>query len=390
MAATATPAQIAGELKSLAAELGFAAAGVAAAVEPTGFSKLVEWLDRGFAGEMHYFDTYRDVYAHPKGLMHDARTVFVLAYPYRTTAPAEAAPGQGRIARYAWGGDYHLLLRSKLKILGKRLKERVRGGRCRGVVDTAPLLEREFAQLAGLGWIGKNTLLLAPKAGSWFFLCAMITNLDLPLDGPFESSHCGTCTACLDACPTQAFVEPFVLDARRCISYLTIEHRGPIDPELRSGMGDWVLGCDVCQDVCPWNRMAPATSEPTLQARPGSDPLALAPLFDLSESQFAARFAETPLLRPGRRGMLRNAAIALGNQRRLEHVAPLEKGLHDEDAVVRGAAAWALGEVGAANKRLSEASNAIRTTLHARAAIEIEPLVQEEITGALARIDAAE
>ena len=223
--------------------------------------------------------------------------------------------------------------------------------RVRGVVDTAPLLEREFAQLAGLGWIGKNTLLLNRQLGSWFFLAALLTDQELDYDTPQETDHCGTCRACLDACPTTAFVEPYVLDATRCISYLTIEQRGPIATELRAGIGDWVFGCDVCQEVCPWNRRVPVTTEPAFVPDPSQDPLALAELFFLSDTDFRTRFRHTPLWRAKRRGLLRNAATVLGNQRAGEATTALLHGLRDDEPLVREASAWALSRIGGPDVR---------------------------------------
>jgi epoxyqueuosine reductase len=177
------------------------------------------------------------------------------------------------VARYAWGDDYHDLLRGRVNMLAAWLEARVPGCRTRGVVDSAPLAEREFAWLGGLGWFGKNTMLIDPQAGSFFFLTALLTDLELPADAPLQVDHCGSCTACLDACPTDAFVEPRVLDASRCISALTIEDHGTIAPALRPGMQDWIFGCDICQEVCPWTRHAPGSSEPTVQPRQGATTL---------------------------------------------------------------------------------------------------------------------
>ncbi|HEY1067820.1 MAG TPA: tRNA epoxyqueuosine(34) reductase QueG, partial [Pirellulales bacterium] len=235
-----SPHELAAALKGEAQRLGFAESGVCAAVAPSGWERFQEWLARGYAGEMHYLAERSEKYADPRTILAGARSVLVLALPYRTVEPTEPQVGEGRLSRYAWGADYHDVIHDRLHALcdyGRRLAP---GSAFRGVVDTAPLLEREFAQLAGLGWIGKNTLLLNKKLGSWFFLAAVLTDLDLPPDEPFETHHCGTCRACLDACPTQAFVEPFVLDARRCISYLTIELRGPVPTDLREGIGDWL------------------------------------------------------------------------------------------------------------------------------------------------------
>ncbi len=231
------------------------------------------------------------------------------------------------------------------------------------MVDTAPLFEREFAQLAGLGWVGKNTLLLNRNAGSYFFLAALLTDLELAYDAPHAADHCGTCTACLDACPTAAFPQPYVLDASRCISYLTIELRDAMPPELRPSVGDWLFGCDVCQEVCPWNREPPLPGReglgeefPTVAPHVGHDfesnvanlaevfqafaphptmnPVELAALFELTEDEFRRRFRRTPLWRPHRRGLLRNAAIVLGNQRDPAAINPLAKGLHDDEPIV--------------------------------------------------------
>ena len=194
------------------------------------------------------------------------------------------------------------------------LRDRVPEARVRGVVDTAPLLEREFAQLAGLGWVGKNTLLINRHEGSWFFLAALLTDIELVYDASQETDHCGICRACLDACPTAAFPRPYVLDASRCISYLTIELRDAVPDELRPGIGEWVFGCDICQDVCPWNSRSPVSQHAEFLPVGDRNPIDLIGLFDLDEAAFRERFRHTPLWRPRRRGILRNAAIVLGNR----------------------------------------------------------------------------
>ena len=252
-------------------------------------------------------------------------------------------PGRGRVARYAWGDDYHDLLRTRANALGQWLEERMPGFRTRGVVDSAPLAERDFAWLAGLGWIGKNTMLISPHAGSYFFLTAILTDLVLPTDTPLAVDHCGTCTACLDACPTNAFPEPRVLDANRCISALTIEHRGGVPRELREGMNTWVFGCDICQEVCPWNRHAPGSAEPTFQPRDGESTLDLADLLSLDDAGFRNRFKDSPLLRAKRHGLARSAAIVLGNRPHPPAFSALAAALRDAEPVVREAAVWALG-----------------------------------------------
>jgi epoxyqueuosine reductase len=225
------------------------------------------------------------------------------------------------------------------------VQEQVPGCRGRGVVDTAPLLERDFARRAGLGWFGKNTMLLNKRLGSYFFLGALLLDLELRPDAVHESSHCGTCTACLDACPTQAFGGPGVLDSRRCISYLTIELKGPVPEELRPGLGEWVFGCDVCQEVCPWNRKAPPGQEPALAPRPDLDPVDPEELLGLTEEQFRKRFRGTALMRSKRRGLLRNAALVLGNRGESAALPVLRGALNDPETLVREAAAWAIAQI---------------------------------------------
>jgi epoxyqueuosine reductase len=269
--------------------------------------------------------------------------------------------------------DYHDVIHPKLKQLCRLISDSMEAANARGIVDTAPLLEREFAQLAGLGWRGKNTLLLEKRLGSYFFLACVLVDVPLPVDRPHESAHCGSCTACLDACPTDAFPSPGVLDATRCISYLTIEHRSAIDPRLRSGIGDWVFGCDVCQEVCPWNR------KPARRAAAGSqqaplESLQLPPLFTMTEDQFRGLFRKTPLWRTRRRGILRNAAIVLGNQKNPGAIPALISGLSDVEPIVRGASAWALGQMG--GRQSLEA-------LQKQLALEEDASVREEIAAAI-------
>jgi epoxyqueuosine reductase len=250
------------------------------------------------------------------------------------------------VARYAWGPvDYHDLLRARLKRLAGWLTDRIPAARARGVVDTAPLLERAFAQLAGLGWVGKNSMLLDRDLGSWFFLAALLVDLELAYDPPYATDHCGTCTACLDRCPAGAFPKPYLLDARRCISYLTIEHRGSIPTALRGCVGDWLFGCDVCQEVCPWNNRVPASAEPDFGPWEEMNPVDLLPLFDLDDAAFRARFRKTALWRAKRRGLLRNAATVLGNQCAVIAIPTLKRGLTESDATVRAACRWALEQM---------------------------------------------
>jgi epoxyqueuosine reductase len=361
-------------LKSQAAELGFALVGVCPAVSPQGATRLREWLAAGYAGEMHYLANRASAYEHPNSVLDGVRSLLLLGLPYRTAEPAQCAPGQGKISCYAWGpADYHDVIHDKLHRLADYLRSVSPAAQVRGVVDTAPLLEREFAQLAGLGWVGKHTLLINRERGSWFFLAALLTDLELECDAPFAADHCGTCTACLDACPTDAFPSPYVLDATRCISYLTIELRDSIPHELREGLGEWLFGCDVCQDVCPWNRKAPITTEPAFQPQPEQNPVELRTLFTLDDAAFRARFRHTPLWRSKRRGILRNAAIVLGNQQDESALSALITGLSDSEPLVRGACAWALGRIG---------GELAREALATRLAIETDHEVRHEIQAA--------
>ena len=345
-------AELAESLRAESRALGFGLFGVAPAVEPTGYGQLQRWLEAGFAGEMNYFERRREAYAHPKHVLDGVRSLVLLGLDYNTGFPGRSVAGYGRVSRYAWGSvDYHNLIWEKLDQLQRWLEARVPGVVARGVVDTAPLLEREFAQLAGLGWRGKNTLLINPQRGSYFFLAALLTDLSLPLDAPFTPDHCGTCRRCLDACPTGAFPEPYVLDATRCISYLTIGLRSAIPDQLRAGVGDWLFGCDVCQEVCPWNRFTQLSDESDFLPRQAAGLEELVELLGLSEPEFRTRFRQTPLWRPRRRGLLRNAAIVLGNQRYEPAIGALCQALRDEEELVRGAAAWALGQIGGEQAR---------------------------------------
>jgi epoxyqueuosine reductase len=339
------------DLKTLAAELGFAAAGVTPAVAAPGVAQLHEWLARGYAGEMDYFAQRLAAYSDLNLVLEGARSLLVLAMPYRTEEPANELPsGAGRVSRYAWGDDYHRTLWDRMDPLCELIRARVPGAKARGVTDSAPLMEREFAQLAGLGWIGKNTLLLNRELGSWFFLAVVVTDVELSPDEPFAENHCGTCRACLEACPTDAFVQPYLLDATKCLSYLTIEVRGEIPAEQRGVFTDWLWGCDICQDVCPWNNKAPLSHDLAWQPTPGRTMPDLIELFSWDEERFRTEFRHTPLWRAKRRGLLRNAALLLGNQaaritdaaQKTRTIDALQKGIANEEDLIRNAAAWAL------------------------------------------------
>jgi epoxyqueuosine reductase len=321
---------------------------------------MCEWLDQGYAGEMEYMYRQAEARRHPDSILAEVRSVVMVGMNYK-----EGVEGQGsgvrtkktadnvtiaQVAQYARGQDYHHVLWKKLNRLLEWIQNHRPECEGRGVVDTAPLLERDFARRAGLGWFGKNTMLLNKRLGSYFFLGALLLDISLQPDASHDASHCGTCTACLDACPTQAFTEPGMLDSRRCISYLTIELRGSIPENLRDPMGNWLFGCDVCQEVCPWNRKAPPGLEPALQPSNDLTTINLLQLLSLSEEQFRQRFRGTALMRTKRQGLLRNAAIVLGNQGNLSALSTLRKALSDTDPVIREAAQWAIAKIEKTNE----------------------------------------
>ncbi|MGF1578070.1 MAG: tRNA epoxyqueuosine(34) reductase QueG [Gemmataceae bacterium] len=348
-------------IKAQAQELGFELVGIALATEAETYGVFRDWLSEGYAGEMTYLSKHGAAREHPRSIVPEVKSLVMVGMNYkppeelrrpvgveptRKREPELPAsrPNSGKVARYARGVDYHNLMWKRLDQLLEWLQGIVPECHGRGVVDTAPLLERDFARRAGLGWFGKNTMLLNKRYGSYFFLGALLLNIELTPDLAHGSFHCGSCTACLKACPTDAFVAPGKMDARRCISYLTIELRESVPLEFRPGMEDWVFGCDVCQEVCPWNRKAPSGVEPALQGQPGNDLLDLVELFELDEEQFRERFRGTPLTRPKRRGILRNAAIVLGNVGDESALPALER-LTREEPMIAEAAQWAIEEI---------------------------------------------
>lgn len=338
------PAALSRVIKQFAVELGFDLVGISRADQPETLSLFTRWFEAGYAGEMHYFERRISAYGHPSNVLPAVNSlIFVGLNYFSRDVDGDIDASTGRIARYAQSGtDYHNELRLRLQRMAAVLHERVPGCRTRAVVDTAPLLERDFARLAGLGWFGKNTMLINKRVGSFFFLGALLTDILIQPDEPHSTSHCGTCTRCLDACPTDAFVEPYVLDARKCIAYLTIELRDhPIPEELRPLMQDWVFGCDVCQDVCPWNRKATPSIDPVFGV---SQPrrLRLEDLLTLDTGEFRAEFGNTPIERSKRSGFVRNAAIAAGNSGDQRLVPILRELAVDDNLIVKEAAEWAL------------------------------------------------
>ncbi|MFN3190488.1 MAG: tRNA epoxyqueuosine(34) reductase QueG [Aureliella sp.] len=358
----ASARNFADQLKAKAAELGFELRGITAATTPNRLGAFHAWLEAGFHGTMEYLETRREAYSHPRHVLEGCRSILMLGIPYwhRDLESKRGALPAGKVARYASGeADYHDVIHAKLKSLKRWVLEQTPETQVRGVVDTAPLLEREFGELAGLGWTGKNTLLLNREYGSYFFLAALLLDCELPPDDAYPKSFCGTCTACLDHCPTDAFPSPFVLDASKCISYLTIEHRDLIENEIAERFDGWLFGCDVCQEVCPWNRkVTPTTNEITASEIP---PLEATDLLMLDKDAFRQRFRKTPFWRPRRRGMLRNALLSLATSEyelTEDHKSRCVDLLRDEEPLVRMAAGWLLKQ-----KNLIDWQTALHTAM---------------------------
>lgn len=337
---------LAARIKDWGRELGFDAVRIAAADLPGADETLAAWLAAGHHGEMDYMAAHGTKRSRPQELLPGTRSIILARMNYRPNATsAEENLRDGRrayVSRYALGRDYHKVLRQRLQKLAERMTTEIGPGGYRVFVDSAPVMEVELAARAGLGWRGKHTLLLDREAGSWFFLGEIYTDLPLPADPPV-SDHCGTCRACIDACPTGAIVAPYRLDARRCISYLTIELKGSIPEEFRPALGNRIYGCDDCQLCCPWNREAPTTRERDFAPRHGLDTATLIELFMMEKSAVAARLQGSAISRIGIERWRRNLAVALGNAPTSpEVIAALESGLDDESALVREHVRWAL------------------------------------------------
>ena len=374
-------------LQQEAHRLGFSRLGITSAEPPPRQDRFAQWLDQGFAGVMeNWLRRHLPLRSSPESLLPGTQSVIMLATDYDAkTVSSRESPNHGQIARYAVGRDYHDVLRSRLNHLGGWLEHAIPGCKTRGVVDSAPLAEREFAARAGLGWFGKNTMLIDQGAGSYFFLSGLLATVALPTHQPIEVDHCGTCTACLDICPTDALPQPRVLDATRCISALTTEDRGPVEGALRSHFGNWIFGCDLCQEVCPWNRHAPGTEDPELQAIENEEMPSLIELLRLDQAAFRKKFHDSPILRAKRVGLLRSAAIALGNHPSASGDVPAGLAslcgvLQDKEPVIRGAAAWALGQW---HYRMPEIAPTIVDALKARLAEEYDETVRQEIFSVL-------
>lgn len=369
------PDSVAEWLKSEARNQGFTLAGITTPEPPPHLEGYAAWLDSGRHGEMSYLATERGRggRADPRSLLPDCQSILVMAASY---APAAPSPGPVLIAAYARGDDYHTFLVARARAIVSRLQRRLdRPLAARVYTDTGPLLERELAQRAGLGWIGRNTCLISPLVGSMTLLVEILLDIALPADTPFVADRCGSCSRCVEACPTGCILPDRTIDARRCISYLTIEARGAMPRDLRRAVGSWLFGCDICQQVCPWNRrFSRPTTDAAFAPRASLHPPDLRPLLTPPTPDSTLSLRGSPLKRARRNGLARNAAVVAGNLRADEHLPALEQALlGDSEPMVRGHAAWALGERGDQTAR--------ELLRRARA--------QEADAGVLAEIDAA-
>ncbi len=365
-------------IREFAAEAGFDLVRFGPADPGPHGDRFAEWLEAGRAGEMDYLAQNAEKIRNPTSWAPGVRSAISLAYDYGTADPVRIEGG-GRIARYARGRDYHRFLGKATKRIRAFLEsEGVPHGDTKVGTDAVPILERALATRAGLGFLAKSSGVIAPAHGPYLFLSEVLTSLELPFDDP-ASGTCGTCTRCIDACPTSAIVAPHELDARRCLSYTTIELRGSIPTELRKAQGDWLFGCDVCLEVCPFTRHgrsgdADATLPPELQPHPAIESFALVGILELTEAEWEEQWVGTAIRRARRTGMRRNAAVVLGNLGDGEALPALERALADDDPIVRGHAAWAIGEI-------DPRSGALDARLRA----ENDETVVAELRGALAR-----
>jgi epoxyqueuosine reductase len=364
------------QIKEAAQRLGFELVGISPMRPAPHEQSFAQWLREGLAGNLDYMQRTESLRRDPRELVPWAVSIISVGMNYYSgySRPVESSESRGWISRYAWGDDYHNVMKGKLEALlesiGQFHDRNIQG---KAFVDSGPVLERDFAGIAGLGWIGKNTHLISPKKGSWFFLGELFVDLPLAYDRPIRD-RCGRCDLCLKACPTGAFVGPYVLDARRCISYLTIELKDWMPRSLRPLVGNHIFGCDICQEVCPYNVKALPTAEIAFQPRSGLHAPELIAFLSLSEAEFRQRFRASPILRAKRRGFLRNVAVALGNLKALDAVPALIRSLDDEESVVRGHVAWALGQIGA---------QTALDPLHRRLRAENDANVQEELRQAI-------
>ncbi len=375
--------ELSSKIKKRARELGFELVGVSSPEPVAHMDVYQDWIESGHHGEMRYLEGERALAArsNPKQLLPECKSILALGMPYSNPASApkknQSQKPEGRIAAYAWGEDYHEALKAPLVELVAYIEELNNGAvPNRWYTDTGPIMESEIAQRAGLGWIGKNSLLINPQKGSFFLLAEILLGIELVPDNAVVNDYCGSCTRCIEACPTDCILPNRSLDATQCISYLSIELKGSIPSEMRPQMENWVFGCDVCQEVCPWNiRFSAANTYADFAPRENMQRIDLEKEITLSPTEFNRKFKGNPVKRPKRRGYLRNVAVALGNAGQEGSVPELKKALlNEEEALVRGHAAWALGEIGGveAKKVLEQAR-----------VVEKDREVLEEINSAL-------
>lgn len=352
------------EIRDEARRLGFLLAGVTTPDPPLHYPVFENWLVQGRHASMDYLNTgrARTRRADPRLILPECKSILVLAIPYsdpklasgeieRTDEASDEAGPHGRIAAYAWGEDYHLVLPERLKALVRFIEKQVRHPVAnRWYTDTGPILERDLAQRAGLGWIGKNTCLINPRHGSYFLLAEILLDLQLEPDTPLTTDHCGTCTRCLDACPTQCILPDRTIDAGRCISYLTIELKEDIPEGLRASMGNWVFGCDICQEVCPWNRFAEPYGDPAFRARKDTVNPALIKELAITPAEFNRKFKNSPIKRSKRRGYLRNISVALGNHGSPRAIPSLKTIQKDPEPLLWEHTRWAIEQIRKRNK----------------------------------------
>lgn len=338
------------ELRAAALALGFADCRVARAGYAPHADALNTWLSEGRQASMEWMQRTAAERSDPSLVLPGVRSIVVLSTNYFHDAPP-VPESHGRIARYAWSDDYHEVIKPRLEALATMMDQA--GGQQRCFVDSGPVLERDWAAACGISWHGKSTMGIHPQLGTWFFLSVILTTLDFEADEPLPD-RCGRCTRCIDACPTQAITAPHQLDARRCISFLTIENKGPIPGEFRKAMGNRIFGCDDCLDACPWNRFAQASHDASLAARDDLRQIPLRDFLCLDDQQFKALFRNSPILRAKRRGFLRNVCVALGNVGTVEDLPALQSAVQDHEPLIREHAAWAIEQIQARDASTTE------------------------------------
>jgi epoxyqueuosine reductase len=351
-------------LLARAKDLGFTLAGVTTPDPPESFARFESWIEEGEFAGMDWMASEKSLSRRrdPRQILPVCQSILMLGIPYLSSGPE-----MGGIAAYALGDDYHDLLPPKLEELSRYLNDLTREEiPARWYTDTGPVLERDLARRAGLGWIGKNSMLINPDVGSYFLLAEILLGIALPPDVPFVIEHCGSCTRCLDACPTQCILTDRTLDTSRCISYLTIENKAEIPPDLRPLIGEWLFGCDICQQVCPWNRFAPREVDPAFAPREGVPPKNLREEFNLTPQEFNRKFKGSPVKRAKRRGYLRNTAVVLGNREEVATVVGLAVALKDFEPLVRAHAAWALSQIGG-----GESESLLRAAMEVEEDVEV-------------------